>query len=589
MRWCLVAGDDERAGGSKSAMQILDRMAESGAQERADLERREAELAARHGHNGIRLETVAEHNYGNGLKIVSRKIVGYGPKRGGCPACNKPSVYARDEDRYYHLDGSDSVPCQIAIASGQTDDDDDGDADVDNTVPGGNVNGQASSWSPTYTDTANAQALADKHAHRLRYVPEIGVWIRWADTHWQTEPDTGAVDTAASEIAKAFTAVPSNKAAVAHKKRSLSRAGITDMVRLARSNPAMRVSREVLDANGYELNTPSGIVDLRTGHQTPHRADAWHTKMAGVAYDRDADCPLWEAFLTYTFSDNTDLIDYVQKLAGCAAIGAVIHHILPFCFGSGQNGKTILLEVLSRALGDYAITSPANFLLAGHNEHATEIARLAGARLVVCSEINEGTKFDEAKVKLLTGGDKLTGRLMRQDYWDFRPSHTLFLMGNHQPAVGAGGDAFWRRVRLIPFTNRVPDDKKVENLDLKLIEAEGPAILAWIVRGAIAVANHALTEPEVVLTATTEYAESEDHLQQFIDEATRTVSDDFKLPSGQVYRRYASWCQDNGITPKAAGVFGRSMSVHGFGTIKSHGRRFITGVMLLDDHDNSAE
>jgi len=221
----------------------------------------------------------------------------------------------------------------------------------------------------------------------------------------------------------------------------------------------------------------------------------------------------------------------MQKLAGYAAIGEVFHHILPFLYGAGQNGKTVLVEVICQALGEYAISAPANFLLAGRDRHETEIARLAGPRFVVCSEINQGTKFDEAKVKLLTGGDMLTGRFMHRDFFDFRPSHTLFLMGNHQPTVGAGGDSFWRRLRLIPFGHRVPDDKRIEHLDAKLIEREGPAILAWIVRGAVAVATEGLTEPAVVISATEDYAESEDHIGQFIAECTTKVTDQHRLPS----------------------------------------------------------
>ena len=430
------------------------------------------------------------------------------------------------------------------------------------------------------TDKGNALALVAAHAGHLRYVPEMGKWIEWTGIRWHIDADTGAIDTAAGQIAMNLQPQDDDKAAIAHKKRSLSRAGITDMVRLARSDPAMRIAQEKLDASGYELNTPGGIVNLRTGELGEHRPDAWHTKVTGVAYDPDADCPLWKAFLCTMFGNNQELIDYLQKLAGNAAIGVVFHHILPFCFGAGQNGKTVLLEVISRVLGGYAITAPVNFLLAGQNKHETEIARLAGARFVVCSEINQGTKFDEAKVKLLTGGDKLTGRFMHRDFFDFRPSHTLFLMGNHQPAVGAGGDSFWRRVRLIPFEHRVPDEKCIENLDAQLVEREGPAILAWIVRGAVAVATGRLIEPDVVMAATEDYAESEDHISQFIGECATRVDNEFRLPSGQVYRRYVDWCQENGMRPKANSVFGRDMSTHGFGTIKSNGRRFVRGIML---------
>ena len=243
------------------------------------------------------------------------------------------------------------------------------------------------------TDKGNALALAATYRGHLRYVPENGKWVRWTGVLWNVDADTAAADTAAGHIAMNLPA--DTKEAAAHKKRSLSRAGITDMVRLARSDPAMRATRDMLDANPFELNTPNGIVDLRTGETQPHRADAWHTKITGTGYDRDAPAPRWLAFLHTTFGGDQQLIVYVQRLAGYAATGQVTHHVLPFLFGAGFNGKSVLLDVFLNVLGsDYAITAPGNFLLAGRDRHETEIARLAGARLVVCSEINHESRFD---------------------------------------------------------------------------------------------------------------------------------------------------------------------------------------------------
>lgn len=227
---------------------------------------------------------------------------------------------------------------------------------------------------------------------------------------------------------------------------------------------------------------------------------------------------------------------------------------------SGQNGKTVLLEVVSAALGDYAITAPANFLLGGRDKHETEIDRL----FVVCSEINQGTRFDEAKVKLLTGGDTLTGRFMRGDLFDFRPSHLLVLVGNHQPAVGAGGVAFWRRLRLVPFTHQVPEHKRIEGLAGKLVCAEGPAILGWITEGAARVASGGLATPARVLAATEEYEESED-----------------REPIGDVYQRYTQWCDDNGIKdPLESRVFAREIYSRGYKKSKSGSTRYVHGLRL---------
>ncbi len=366
------------------------------------------------------------------------------------------------------------------------------------------------------------------------------------------------------------------------KQYSMSQRGIAAAVRIAQSDPRMRVSVDMLDTNGLELNTPSGIVDLTNGKLGPHNSASWHTKITGAGYNPNADCPKWKAFLATTFKgDNQkELVDYMQQLLGYAALGKVTHHVLPFLKGSGENGKSCLLDTASYVFGDYAISAPANFLLAGNNEHPTEIARLQGARFVVCSEINQGSKFDEAKVKLLTGGDMLTGRFMRKDFVNFRPTHTLFLMGNHQPEVNACGHAFFRRLALIEFENKV--EEVIEGYAQKMFDEEGPAILAWIVAGAVDVYANGLDTPECVKVATKEYEESEDSIAQFISEDCTRVTNEFKLLSGIVWGHYEKWCKSNGRVAKSSTVFGRDLSAHGVKVARSHGKRYVYGLKLED-------
>lgn len=429
------------------------------------------------------------------------------------------------------------------------------------------------------TDKGNATMLAAEYSPSIRFVPEVGKWMHWNGLLWHIDPDTGPIDTAAGKIA---TELPGNsRLDRAHRKRSLSASGITAMVRLARSDPMMRVCRDRLDSNGWQLNTPNGIVDLRSGDIGDHRSAAWHTRIAGVGCDSRDDCPIWKHFLDITFEGDSELISYVQGLFGYAAIGEVLSHILPFFWGGGNNGKSVLLEVVSRILGDYAIAAPANFLLAGRDKHETEIARLSGARLVVCSEINPGARFDEAKVKLLTGGDTLTGRFMHGNFFDFRPSHMLFVVGNHQPKVEAGGHAFWRRVRLVPFTHLVREEERIEGLADQLIEAEGPAILGWIVAGTRMVAAGELVTPERVLAATEEYAESEDRIKQFLDDCTTCGTCEDRELVGAVYQRYVEWCQAHrNMDVLEDSVFGRELSSRGFQKRKSNNKRYVHGLKL---------
>jgi P4 family phage/plasmid primase-like protien len=450
----------------------------------------------------------------------------------------------------------------------------------------------------SHTDAGNAARLVRLRRDELRFVPQTGSWLRWDGQRWATDPSGGMARHAAAELADTYPIreVPDNasaeakqarEAAIKHRKNSLSDRSIRAAARIAGDNPAMQIGLDQLDANAYELNTPSGIVDLRTGTVRSHDPNAWHTKMVGVGYSAAAASPMWDKFLETTFQGDKVLIDYVQELAGCAAIGEVVHHVLPFFYGpGGHNGKTALAEVLKAVFGDYADTAPRNFLLAGREHHPTEIAKLHGKRFVVCSEIEEGSHFDEAKVKELTGGDTLTGRFMRQDFFTFQPSHTLLLLGNDQPTVRTGGNSLWRRVRLIPFNHQVPVAERIDKYDEKLISAEGPAILAWVVEGAMRVLRSGLSEPLSVADATREYADSEDTLGRFIEECVTEVTKDFREPSGKVYVRYQQWCRANGIEPKAANVFSRDLSKRGFDVGRSHGKRYIYGVML--DRDPNA-
>jgi putative DNA primase/helicase len=245
-------------------------------------------------------------------------------------------------------------------------------------------------------------------------------------------------------------------------------------------------------------------------------------------------------------------------MAGYAASGSVKWHILPFLHGPGGNGKGVFLNVMRAVLGDYAATAPNAFLMAGAQRHETEIARLHGLRLVIASEVNQEAKFDEAKVKELTGGDGLTARFMRQDHFTFEPTHKLFLMGNHQPRVSAGGKSFWRRLRLLPFT-RTPEEV-IEDLDLLLVSEEGPGILAWIIAGAVDAFRDGLRDPASVTAATAQYAAEEDALARFLDEACHVGGGTQVRTATEVFRSaYERWCRAEGEDPLPSRQLGREL------------------------------
>ncbi|WP_431800358.1 phage/plasmid primase, P4 family [Microbacterium kunmingense] len=438
------------------------------------------------------------------------------------------------------------------------------------------------------TDDGNARLLVAEYAARMRYVPDAGKWVTWDDTRWVWHPDDGPAIEASRDVIRRIPT--DNKELAAHRLKSMTARRIADAVRLARATPAMRIPASQFDRHPWQLNTPGGVVDLRTGAIATATPALFHSKQTTVTPDPTMATPLWDRFLATTFQSNAPLERYVQRLAGLTFIGEVLEHILPFLHGPGGNGKTVFAEVLSTVAGDYATEAPQGFLVAGRDKHETELANLQGRRMVVGSEVNENTRFDEAKVKLLSGGDKITARFMRQDFFTFIPSHTFWLLGNSQPKVETGGESFWRRLRLIPFTHTVPEDERIENLQQRLVDEEGPGILAWIVRGAVDYAADGLRTPTDVLAATDTYRAEEDHLGRFVDDRCHVGGGDIvRVETSELRRAYDAWCKEQHEDPLTAQAFGRNLRQRfSISTAKSNGRRFYTNVTLLNpDTDDS--
>lgn len=443
---------------------------------------------------------------------------------------------------------------------------------------------------PIYTDHGNALLLLHEHGKNLRYNHEKGRWLIWNGTRWEYQPDNHA---GVRELAKATIVAmdtTDNATAKRHQAKSLSNAGISNMINMACTNPHILISSDQLDTHPHELNTPTGIVNLDTGELLPHDPAHLHTKQALVGPDPNMDTPGWHAFLTTTFQGNQPLIDYFQRLCGYAATGDASNGILPFFFGSGANGKTVALEVLMKILGDYAGAAPRGLLTTGPKAHETEVASLAGLRLAVAAEVNETDQFDEAKVKMLTGGDRITARYMFRDFFSFDPSHTLILMGNYQPKVASGGDSFWRRLRIIPFTYRVPDEHRVEGLEKILVQEEGPGILNWIIQGAIKALADGLQDPPEVRAATAQYSQEEDTLGRFLTETCqRGDPGHLRVDTRHIMDAYSKWCRENHEQELTPQMFGRRIrNQYGIGQTRANGQRYYTGIALQADPDEPA-
>lgn len=414
-----------------------------------------------------------------------------------------------------------------------------------------------------HSDLGNARRLVTEHGHDLRHAPQIGAWLAW-DGHRWAEDVTGevirrgkaVVDGMVTQLATTIDSELRKKLA-AHWMRSQAAARLEAMVQLARTEPGVPVLVRELDADPWIINTAAGVVDLRSGEVSSPDRRALVTKLAPVAHDPAATCSRWEDFVTWAMRGDAELTSFVQRAVGYSLTGLVSEQCLFFLHGGGENGKSTFLNVLGRLMGDYAIAAEPDLLLAtSHEKHSTGVADLIGRRLVVVQETEEGRRFAEATVKQLTGGDTIRARRMRQDFFEFHPTHKLWMAANHRPQVRGTDHAIWRRIRMIPFEARLAPGQKDEHL-LEALVGELPGIFNWALAGCAGWRQDGLQPPAAVLQATSEYRTEQDHVGRFLEDCCE-LAEGLTVTASDLRAAYEAWCRDNGENAWSA----RAMAPH---------------------------
>jgi putative DNA primase/helicase len=442
------------------------------------------------------------------------------------------------------------------------------------------------------TDLGNAERLVHRHGHDLRYCWTWGKWLVWDGKRWKKD-DSGEVfrfakETVASIYGEAEAAPDQErrKALAGHAMRSEAGARIKEMVDLARSD--VPVLPEDLDASPDLLNTLNGTVDLRTGELREHCREDLTTKIAPVEFDPDAEAPTWAAFLERVLPAE-ELRGFVERAAGYSATGDTSEQCMFINHGTGANGKSTFQEALSAALGDYAMRAPTEMLLARRpGSVPNDVARLKGARFVTAAETEEGRRLAESLVKDLTGQDTITARFMRAEWFDFRPTHKLWLSTNHKPEIRGTDVAIWRRIRLVPWSVVIPPKEQDKKLPEKL-RAELPGILAWIVRGCLEWRRDGLRPPDQVRRATVEYRTEMDVLAAFLADCCQQGQGVSAFAS-DLWNAWRRWCQETGESEGTQKRFGGRLAERGFLNHRDSktGRKVWSGVGLHADWEERA-
>lgn len=392
---------------------------------------------------------------------------------------------------------------------------------------------------PAFSDIALAQRFAEKYADDLRYVATWGRWFEWDGARWRPDDTLRAFDLARAVCQAASAECNQGKLAnvIAGAKT------VAAVERLAKADRRHAATIGQWDSDPWQLNTPGGTVDLRSGMMRPHRREDYFTKSTAVA--PAGDCPRWLVFLARITSGDVELQRFLQRMAGYALTGSTEEHALFFGHGTGANGKGVFVGTLQGVMGDYATTAPMETFIASNSDrHPTDLAGLRGARLVTAQETEEGRRWAESKIKALTGGDRVSARFMRQDFFEFVPQFKLLIMGNHKPGLRGVDEAIRRRMNLLPFTVTIPAEERDEKLPEKL-RAEWPAILQWMIDGCADWQRQGLAQPEAVRTATEAYLAAEDALAQWMADRC-VVSPQRFATTAELFANWVKWAEDAG-------------------------------------------
>lgn len=433
------------------------------------------------------------------------------------------------------------------------------------------------------TDSGNVQRLLAFYGNKFRYVEAWQRFMVWDGQRWLADPKGTRVLGLTAELAGRVYA--EWKAAEDEEERdrlwawylqTQSASRRKAVVELARGEVQALARPEEFDANKLLLTVPNGTLDLRTGAIRPHNPADMLTQATNVIFDPKASSPLWQAFLEKVLPD-AEVRDFLQKFVGYCLTGSVKERMIVVLYGRGRNGKSVLLRVLYELLGPYAGTiRPDMLLVRGGEPHPTEEAALQGKRLVVTSEVRKGRRFDEEKVKGLTGGDIRAARRMQEDFWDLKPTAKIVVAANHKPGVADASDSFWDRMALIPFKVRLADDEVDKDLFEKLCK-ELPGILNWAVEGCLAWQKDGLVRPGSVREASEAYRAAEDRMADFVSEHLE-FNPLGRINHSEVMELAKTWCGANNVFVFSDKAVGERLMEAGAERVKSNGVRLWRGV-----------
>lgn len=406
--------------------------------------------------------------------------------------------------------------------------------------------------------------------NNARYVPKWDTWLFWETDRWVKQDWVHAQNKVRDFLRQVAGQVGVSPADV---KKLRSKDCSTAVEMMLRSNTSSISTADQWDSDIYLLGTPQGTVDLRNGQLQTARREDYITKFTAIApAEPGTPHPVWSKFLNDIFAKDQELIEFMQRAAGWALTGDSTEQKLIFNYGKGRNGKGVFMHTICEIMHDYSLNVDSNvFISSQFPQHSTELAQMQGARLVDSSEIEKGKAWNGEVLKRLTGGDTISARYMRQDFFSFKPQLSLFISGNNKPSFKGMGTSIRERFLLVPFTQSFTGTRSDPDLEKKLVK-EWPAILRWMIDGAIDWTVQGLNPPKIVIEASAEYLDEEDDISRFV--ATHLADNpDSRVTTADVYKHFRVWQLNEGLkSPWTQHAMSRSLAEDGNCVIKNNTR-----------------
>ncbi|MDR0474648.1 MAG: DUF5906 domain-containing protein [Treponema sp.] len=437
-----------------------------------------------------------------------------------------------------------------------------------------------------FTDATNAARLLKEHKRNIRYFPAWKKWLVWNGTHWETDEGGALIHEKGLETVRNIYDELSKTDDYRERNDIENFGKISEsvrrreaMIKTAQYIKELNIKSDDLDTDPWLLNVRNGTINVLSGEFREHRQEDMITKLANVEYAPAADCPMWKQFIREIMDYKPELVNFLQTAAGWALTGNIEEQTMFILYGSGANGKTTFLNTIQYLLGDYAIASPTeSFMKKNVDQNTNDIARLRGTRFVTTTEAEQGRRLSEPLIKKITGNDQITARFLYGEYFNFTPTFKIFMATNYKPVIKGTDHGIWRRIKLIPFTTTIPQDKQDKNLEIKL-KQEVCGILNWLLEGTLRWRREGLIAPAVIFNATDEYRGEMDVIGNFLKE--RCVKDGgVSIRIRELYKAYADWCDDNKEHAVSERFFTMRLNEIGFVQNRTAEARYWMGLAL---------